>query len=146
MKNLKKWLLAAVFLGLAVLSACSQMPADGVGADAFTVDVVCKSSGFHQIFYSTYLDGETLGIGGMADLDGGEIPQDATFSLTFTRDYFEGTEDVSSFSIDFSPYGKDDISEIATTAPLSIPAEYSGHYTVVFSGSREEGFQAVLEE
>ena len=44
--------------------------------------------------------------------------------------------------MDFSPYGKDDISEIGTTNRVYIPAEYGAAYTIVFAGNEADGFTA----
>lgn len=52
-------------LGLTSCAAAEQ--------DAFQVQIICKSSGIQQIFWSCYLDGVFYGSGGMADLDGEEL-------------------------------------------------------------------------
>ena len=51
---------------------------------------------------------------------------------------------MGTFSMDVSPYGEGDTSEIATTDPVEIPAAWGGTYTVVFSGDQETGFRAEL--
>ena len=51
------------------LSACGGQGAEG--GDAFTVRVVCQSEDVYQIFYTCYVGGESRGMGGMADLEGG---------------------------------------------------------------------------
>ena len=108
---------------LALLAAgCGSKPAE----DAFTVEVRCESQGVYQLYYTYYLDGESCGMGGKARLD--------------------GREDIRTFAIDFSPYGKDDVREIGTTNRLEIPAEYGKRWVVVFSGDRETGYTAQLQE
>ena len=114
------------------LSACGGQGTGG--GDAFTVRVVCQSEDVYQIFYTCYIGGESRGMGGMADLEGGELTEDTDLTLTFPRTY----------SMDFSPYGEGDTSEIATTDPVEIPAAWGGTYTVVFSGDKETGFRAEL--
>ena len=84
-------------------------------------------------------------MGGMADLEGGEITPDSDLTLTFPAAYFGDGADLSQFAMDFSPYGEGDTSEIATTNKVSIPAAYGETYTVVFSGDETSGFQAVLQ-
>lgn len=66
-------------------------------------------------------------------------------SVTFTEEYLEH-KDISAFSMDFSPYGKNDAAELATTARVSIDAEYGKTYTIIFSGDQESGFSAKLQE
>ena len=126
------------------LSACGGQGTGG--GDAFTVRVVCQSEDVYQIFYTCYVGGESRGMGGMADLEGGELTEDTDLTLTFPRSCFEEGDDVGTFSMDFSPYGENDTSELATTARLSIPAAYGTCCTVVFSGDRETGFTAALQE
>lgn len=134
-------MLMAVLLSLAV-SACGQdtTPAE----DSFTVQVLCESKGIYQLFYSCYLGDAQYSSGAMADLDGNEITADTDLTLVFSRSFFEES-DLSRFAMDFSPYGKDDVSEIATTERVSFAAEYGKTYTIVFSGDREQGFQATLK-
>ena len=85
-------------------------------------------------------------MGGMADLDGVELTEDTDLSVSFTRSFLGEDADLSQFSIDFSPYGENDTSEIGTTNQVAINAEYGQSYTVVLSGDRESGFQAELQE
>lgn len=136
-------MLAAAVLLTLCLAACS---AETTSEDAFTVRVVCESDGVWQIFYSCYLDGEYYGMGGMADLDGVELTEDTDLSVSFTRSFLGEDADLSQFSIDFSPYGENDTSEIGTTNQVAINAEYGQSYTVVLSGDRESGLQAELQE
>ena len=84
------------------LTACGQ----AAGGDAFTVQVICESPDIYQIFYTYYLGDEALGMGGMADLEGGEITPDSDLSLTFPASYFADGADLSQFTMDFSPYGE----------------------------------------
>ena len=138
-KKLTGYVLAVLLiLGL---TACGG----GREEDSFTVRVVCESSGIYQIFYSCYLGDDTAGMGGMADLAGGEITEDTDLTLTFPASYFDEGRDLSQFAMDFSPYGEGDTSEIATTEKVSIPAVYGETYTVVFTGDRLSGFQAALQ-
>ena len=132
-------LLVLILFSAFLLSGCSQNPKD------FTVKVRCESTGIYQIFYTCYIDGESCGMGGMADLNGGEITAETDLTLTFTESYLEG-KDISRFAIDFSPYGKDDTSEIATTEKVYIDAEYGNTYTVVFSGDEDSEFTAQLQD
>ena len=128
-------LLVLILFSAFLLSGCSQNPKE------FTVKVRCESTGIYQIFYTCYIDGESCGMGGMADLNGGEITAETDLTLTFTESYLEG-KDISRFAIDFSPYGKDDTSEIATTEKVYIDAEYGNTYTVVVWGGEETGVNA----
>lgn len=137
----RKW---AACLLAALLALCLAACGSG-GGGAFTVQVVCESPDVYQIFYTYYLGDEALGMGGMADLEGGEITPDSDLSLTFPASYFADGADLSQFAMDFSPYGEGDTSEIATTDKVSIPAAYGETYTVVFSGDEASGFQAVLQ-
>ena len=132
-------LLVLILFSAFLLSGCSQNPKE------FTVKVRCESTGIYQIFYTCYIDGESCGMGGMADLNGGEITAETDLTLTFTESYLEG-KDISRLAIDFSPYGKDDTSEIATTEKVYIDAEYGNTYTVVFSGDEDSGFTAQLQD
>ena len=101
------------------LSACGGQETEG--GDAFTVRVVCQSEDVYQIFYTCYVGGESRGMGGMADLEGGELTEDTDLTLTFPRSYFEEGDDVGTFSM-----------------------AWGGTYTVVFSGDQETGFRAEL--
>ena len=132
-------LLVLILFSAFLLSGCSQNPKE------FTVKVRCESTGIYQIFYTCYIDGESCGMGGMADLNGGEITAETDLTLTFTESYLEG-KDISRFAIDFSPYGKDDTSEIATTEKVYIDAEYGNTYTVVISRDEDSGFTAQLQD
>ena len=125
---------------LPVLAAC------GGAEDAFTVRVLCRSEGIYQIFYTCYLGEEAAGMGGMADLEGGELTAESDLTLTFPASSFDQGADLSQFAMDFSPYGKDDTREIATTEKVAIPAAYGETYTVIFSGDEVDGFQAVLQQ
>lgn len=144
----KRWMrrcLAALLCMAALgLSACGGR--GPVGADAFTVRMICQSEDIYQIFYTCYIGGESRGIGGMADLEGGELTEESDLTLTFSKSYFEEGDDPANFSLDFSPYGKEDTAEIGTTAPLAITADWGETYTVVFSGDRQSGFHAALAE
>lgn len=138
---MKRW--AACLLSLFLLSF---LAACGGGAeDAFTVRVICESQGIYQIFYTCYIGEESVGTGGMADLEGGELTAESDLALTFPASYFEEGADLAQFSMDFSPYGEGDTSEIATTEKVAIPAVFGETYTVIFSGDEAEGFQAVLQ-
>ena len=132
------WLLTACFL---MLSACG---AGNEKENSFTVKVVCESPEIQQIFYTYYIGGASRGMGGMADLEGETLTEATDLTLTFLPASFEEGDDLSAFSIDFSPYGAGDTEEMATTAPLAIPAAYGERYTVIFSGDRETGFRAEL--
>ena len=135
------------FLPLLLFFALGLTGCNGGGetaADSFTLNIACESEGIYQIFYTFYLDGEEMGMGGMADLDGGPLGEEP-LSITFTSDQLEGGSPAG-FSIDFSPYGENDTAEISTTEPVSIDASYGKSYTVRFYGSREEGFAAELVE
>lgn len=137
-------LMLAVLLALS-FTACQIAPAAGPGEDAFRIRVICESGGIQQLFYSCYLDDAYYAQGGMADLAGDELTADTELTLTFPRSYFEGAEDISRFAIDFSPYGKDDTSEIMTTEKVRFAPEYGKTYTIHFSGDKETGFQARLQ-
>lgn len=114
-------------------------------ASSFTVRVVCESSDIYQLYYTCYIDGEEYSMGGWADLDGGAITETTDMTMVGTREYFEG-QDISRLSMDFSPYGEGDTSEIATTEPVLINAEYGNTYTIIFSGDAETGFTATLQD
>ena len=64
-------------LGLTSCAAAEQ--------DAFQVQIICKSSGIQQIFWSCYLDGVFYGSGGMADLDGEELTAESEIVPCFSR-------------------------------------------------------------
>ena len=103
----------------------------------------CQSEDVYQIFYSTYLEGEAYGQGGWADLDGKALTPETSLTASFDKEYFEG-KDISTLSMDFSPYGEGDTVELATTEQVAIPAEYGETYTILFTGDEESGFTAQL--
>lgn len=142
MKKICKLVLAAL-LALTI-TACGGAPAAQPGEDAFSIKVICESEGIYQIFYSCYLQDEYYAQGGIADLDGKEITAESDLTLTFPRSYFEG-EAISGFAIEFSPYGKDDTSELATTEKVRFAPAYGKTYSIRFSGDKKTGFQARLE-
>ncbi|MBQ8935161.1 MAG: hypothetical protein IJ049_01980 [Oscillospiraceae bacterium] len=137
MKRTLFCVLASCFALLLCLTGC------GAGDDTVTFRLVCRSEDIYQIFYTCYIDGEYFCMGGLADLDGNTLTEDSDLTFSFPESYFEGA-DISKISFTFSPYGKDDTSEIATTERLSIPAEYGKTYTIYFSGDQENGFTAEL--
>ena len=141
-------LAAAALLAANLLTACAAPPeqVEEVPDDTFAVRLICESQDIYRIYYSCYLDGAYYSMGGVADLDGKELTEEAPMTIYFPKSYFDGAEDISTFSMDFSPYGENDTSELATTARLSIPAAYGTCCTVVFSGDRETGFTAALQE
>ena len=141
-------LAAAALLAANLLTACAAPPeqAEEVPDDTFAVRLICESQDIYRIYYSCYLDGAYYSMGGVADLDGKALTEEAPMTIYFPKSYFDGAEDISTFSMDFSPYGENDTSELATTARLSIPAAYGTCCTVVFSGDREAGFTAALQE
>lgn len=129
---------ALIFVG------CGRQPA--AAEDAFTVKIICESQGIYQIFYSYYVDEAYCGMGGVADLDGGELTAESDLTIVFPRTYFEEGQDISRFSMDFSPYGAEDTSEMATTERIYIDAEYGSTYTIVFSGDQNTGFAVELRQ
>lgn len=141
-------LAAAALLAANLLTACAAPPeqAEEIPDDTFAVRLICESQDIYRIYYSCYLDGAYYSMGGVADLDGKTLTEEAPMTIYFPKSYFDGAEDISTFSMDFSPYGESDTSELATTARLSIPAAYGTCCTVVFSGDRETGFTAALQE
>ncbi len=141
-------LAAAALLAANLLTACAAPPeqAEEIPDDTFAVRLICESQDIYRIYYSCYLDGAYYSMGGVADLDGKALTEEAPMTIYFPKSYFDGAEDISTFSMDFSPYGESDTSELATTARLSIPAAYGTCCTVVFSGDRETGFTAALQE
>lgn len=141
-------LAAAALLAANLLTACAAPPeqAEEIPDDTFAVRLICESRDIYRIYYSCYLDGAYYSMGGVADLDGKTLTEEAPMTIYFPKSYFDGAEDISTFSMDFSPYGESDTSELATTARLSIPAAYGTCCTVVFSGDRETGFTAALQE
>ena len=148
MLNLPR-LAAAALLAANLLTACgvqASAPPEAVPDDTFAVRLICESQDIYRIYYSCYLDGAYYSMGGVADLDGKALTEEAPMTIYFPKSYFDGAEDISTFSMDFSPYGESDTSELATTARLSIPAAYGTCCTVVFSGDRETGVTAALQE
>ena len=144
-RTMYRALCAAAALALALLlAACGAAPKEETAQDAFSIRVRCEAKQVYQIFYTCYLNGEYYGKGGMANLDGGEITEDSELVLDFPQSFFENDADLSAFSIDFSPYGKEDTEEIATTPRVAIDAEYGKSYTIRFSGNEESGFKAEL--
>ena len=127
-KNLSR-AAAAVVLSAALLSlaGCQTAAKNAVqeldAQDAVTIQLVCQSEDVYQIFYSTYLEGEAYGQGGWADLDGKALTPETSLTASFDKEYFEG-KDISTLSMDFSPYGEGDTVELATTEQVAIPAEY----------------------
>ena len=137
--------LSAALLGLAGCETAAKNATHELDAqDAVTIQLVCQSEDIYQIFYSTYLEGRAYGQGGWADLDGKALTPETDLTASFDKDYFEG-QDISTLSMDFSPYGEGDTAEIATTPQVSIPAKYGEHYIIVFSGDEETGFTAQLQ-
>lgn len=144
-KNLSR-AAAAVALSAALLSlaGCQTVVQEVDAQDAVTIQLVCQSQDVYQIFYSTYLEGEAYGQGGWADLDGKALTPETSLTASFDKEYFEG-KDISTLSMDFSPYGEGDTVELATTEQVAIPAEYGETYTILFTGDEENGFTAQLQ-
>ena len=142
---------AAVALSAALLSltgcqtAAKQAVQELNARDAVTIQLVCQSEDVYQIFYSTYLEGEEYGQGGWADMDGKALTSETSLTASFDKDYFDG-KDLSTLSMDFSPYGEGDTVELATTEQVDIPAKYGETYTILFTGDEESGFTAQLQE
>ena len=142
---------AAVALSAALLSltgcqtAAKQDVQELNAQDAVTIQLVCQSEDVYQIFYSTYLEGEEYGQGGWADMDGKALTSETSLTASFDKDYFDG-KDLSTLSMDFSPYGEGDTVELATTEQVDIPAKYGETYTILFTGDEESGFTAQLQE
>lgn len=142
---------AAVALSAALLSltgcqtAAKQAVQELNAQDAVTIQLVCQSEDVYQIFYSTYLEGEEYGQGGWADMDGKALTPETSLTASFDKDYFED-KDLSTLSMDFSPYGEGDTVELATTEQVDIPAKYGETYTILFTGDGESGFTAQLQE
>ena len=135
----------ALLLALAslCLGACGAQD-DRPEAEAVTLRLVCECEGVHQVLYSFYIGGERRGMGGMADIDGKALSPDQPLESAIPAALFEAGDDLSLFSIAFSPYGEGDTVEMGTTAPLEFPVSWGGTYTVVLSGDRENGFTAEL--
>ena len=142
---------AAVALSAALLSlagcqtAAKQAVQELYAQDAVTIQLVCQSEDVYQIFYSTYLEGEEYGQGGWADMDGKALTSETSLTASFDKDYFD-RKDLSTLSMDFSPYGEGDTVELATTEQVDIPAKYGETYTILFTGDEESGFTAQLQE
>ena len=142
---------AAVALSAALLSltgcqtAAKQAVQELNAQDAVTIQLVCQSEDVYQIFYSTYLEGEEYGQGGWADMDGKALTSETSLTASFDKDYFDG-KDLSTLSMDFSPYGEGDTVELATTEQVDIAAAYAETYTILFTGDEESGFTAQLQE
>ena len=136
------WAALTLLLGL---TACGGSPSDSTEDSSFSVRIICEAPDLCQIFYTYYVDGLSRGSGGVADLNGSALTAESDLTLPFPQSRFEQGDDIALFSIDFSPYGRDDTAELATTQPIRIAAQYGQHYTVVLSGDREQGFQAVLQ-
>jgi len=141
MNSVKK-VLAALSVGttLSLFAACSSN-----SEETASIKVICESKEIYQLYYTCYDGDESLTMGGFADLDGKEITESTDMTLVIPSSLFNGN-DTAEFAVDFSPYGKNDTSEIATTKKLEIPLEYGKTYTVRFSGNPEEGFKAELEQ
>ena len=136
--------LTATLLSLAGCQTAAKNAVQELEAqDAGTIQLVCQSEDVYQIFYSTYLEGEAYGQGGWADLDGKALTPETSLTASFDKEYFEG-KDISTLSMDFSPYGVGDTVELATTEQVPIPAEYGETYTILFTGDEENGFTAQL--
>ena len=138
--------LSAALLSLTGCQTAAQQAVQELNAqDAVTIQLVCQSEDVYQIFYSTYLEGEEYGQGGWADMDGKALTSETSLTASFGKDYFDG-KDLSTLSIDFSPYGEGDTVELATTEQVDIPAKYGETYTILFTGDEESGFTAQLQE
>lgn len=141
---MRKGIFAALLLALALcLSACAGTD-EAAQADSFTIRLACESEGVYQVFYTYYAGGVQRGMGGVADLDGAALSADAPLEFPILKEYLEDGDDLSAFSIDFSPYGEGDTVEMGTTAPLEFSVSWGETYTVVLSGDRENGFAAEL--
>ena len=142
---MRRGVFTALLLALALcLTACAGTNEAVKEADSFTIRLACESEGVYQVFYTYYVGGERRGMGGVADLDGAALSADAPLEFPILKEYFEDGDDLSAFSIDFSPYGEGDTVEIGATAPLEFPVSWGETYTVVLSGDRESGFTAEL--
>lgn len=94
-------LAAAALLAANLLTACAAPPeqAEEVPDDTFAVRLICESQDIYRIYYSCYLDGAYYSMGGVADLDGKALDAESPMTIYFPRSYFDGAEDISSFSI-----------------------------------------------
>ena len=150
--------------GLATITATID---DGMGTRASTFDK--DDVAIDQCLLEVYdaagstlvaeAEGVQAGQGGTFTFTVGGLDPEAEYDFLFWADNKEAAAysgslkerkladgaDLSQFAMDFSPYGEDDTSEIATTDKVSIPAAYGETYTVVFSGDETSGFQAVLQ-
>lgn len=133
-----------VLVGIVVALAIILFPPNDE-KNMVTFKIECTSENIYQIYYTMYIDGEYFSKGGIADLDGNVITNETDMTLSFPKGYFED-KDISKLSFTFSPYGKDDIEEIATTDELYINAEYGKTYNIIFSGNKENGFIAKLKD
>ena len=68
-------------------------------------------------------------------MDGKALTPETSLTASFDKDYFED-KDLSTLSMDFSPYGEGDTVELATTEQVDIPAKYGETYTILFTGMR----------
>lgn len=103
--------IAAAGLLVCGLAACQTAAKDAFAQDAaakedaVTIQLVCESEDVYQIYYTAYLAGKESGMGGWADVDGGVLTPESDLSAVLTKDLL-GEGDVSTLSMDFSPYGK----------------------------------------
>ena len=137
--------LALAALACLTLAACGA-PREAEEADGFTLRLLCESEDIYQIFYTCYIGGDARCMGGAADLDGGELSPQTPLEMPVLQMNFEEGDDLSTFSIDLSPYGENDTAELGTTAPVAFPVQWGETYTLVLSGNAQQGFTAALEE
>lgn len=137
--QMKKFTASLLGLLLVLLTACSSK-----SEDTFSIKVICESKDIYQLFYTCYVGNEVRGMGGYADLDGAEITENTDITITFPASQFNENDNLSDFTIDFSPYGKNDTSEIATTKRILVSAKYGETYTIYFRGNETDGFYAEL--
>ncbi len=140
MKRIRNTLIILLIISILLITSGCSKP-----SDSFTLLIICESKGIYQIFFTSYVNDEKWAIGGISSVDHLELSADAPLKKEFSKAYFEGQEDISGFSIDFSPYRKDDLHEAGTTNVLHINAEYGKVYTVVISGDALTGFSAKLQ-
>ena len=135
----------ALLLALAslCLGACGAQD-DRPEAEAVTLRLVCECEGVHQVLYSFYIGGERRGMGGMADIDGKALSPDQPLESAIPAALFEAGDDLSLFSIAFSPYGEGDTYPLGETEPLAFSAALGNSYTVTLSGDAQSGFRAAL--
>lgn len=139
----KKLGLIILLIGIVVAIMFILFPPEN--KDIVTFKIKCESKDIYKIFYTMYIDDEYYSEGGMADLQGNIITEETDMTLTFPKGYFED-KDISKIAFTFSPYGKDDIEEIATTDMIKINAEYGKTYNIIFYGDKVSGFKAELED